>query len=227
MRQREKALRQTVEYALANATLKYRRPKEGDCMRKEASDIPIPSLDAVEREIARIKYKRKYRRTIRTTIYTLITVAAAGVLIATLLLPVMKIYGSSMNPTLKEGTIVAALKSAKIERGDIIAFYYNNKLLIKRVIAEAGSWVNIAEDGTVFVDGEELAEPYIRGQKALGECNIELPCQVPDGRLFVMGDQRESSIDSRNAAVGCVAEEAIVGRLFFTIWPLDEIGVIN
>lgn len=195
-------------------------------MRKKTQNIPIPSLEALEREIKRVNYKKKYRHTIRTTIYILITVAAAGVLIATLLLPVLKIYGSSMSPTLKEGTIVAALKTTKIKNGDAIAFYYNNKILTKRVIAGPGGWVNITDDGTVFVDDKELKEPYIT-EKALGDCNIELPYQVPEGRFFVMGDHRSASIDSRNTAVGCVAEEFIVGRLIFTIWPFDEIGVID
>lgn len=202
------------------------RNEEGGCMSKKAREIPVPDMEELEREIERVKYKRKYMRTIRTTIYILITVAAAGVLIATLLMPVLKIHGSSMSPALKEGTIVAALKNAGIKRGDIIAFYYNNKIITRRVIAGPGSWVDIAEDGTVFVDEKELDEPYVT-EKALGNCDIELPYQVPDGRYFVMGDRRSTSVDSRSAAVGCVAEEFVVGRLIFTVWPLSESGVID
>jgi len=158
-------------------------------------------------------------------VYTLITVAAIAVLVATLWMPVLQIYGSSMTPTLKDGNIVVSVKSVNFQSGDVIAFYYNNKILIKRVIAGPGDWVNIEEDGTVYVNNEKLEEPYLM-EKALGECDIEMPYQIPESRLFVMGDHRSVSVDSRSTAVGCVSEEQIVGRIAFRVWPLNEFGKI-
>lgn len=185
----------------------------------------MPSVQELERELERERYRRKFRRTLRSTVNTLITVAAIAVLVATLLLPVLQIYGSSMTPTLTDGDIVLSLKEADFERQDVIAFYYNNKILVKRVIARAGEWVNIDEEGNVTVNGEPLEEPYIM-EKSLGECDIQLPYQVPEGRLFVMGDHRSVSVDSRSSAVGCVAEEQIVGKLIFRIWPFGGFGEI-
>ena len=149
-----------------------------------------------------------------------------AVLVATLWLPVLQIYGSSMAPTLSDRDIVLTLKTSKFESGDVIAFYYNNKILVKRVIAQAGDWIDITPEGDVYVNGELLDEPYL-DEKALGDCNIELPYQVPESRIFVMGDHRSVSVDSRNTAVGCVAEEQIVGKLIFRVWPFDLFGKIN
>ena len=150
-----------------------------------------PTVNQLETELAREKYRRRYGRVMRSTIYTLITVAAVAVLVATLWLPVLQIYGSSMTPTLNEGEIVVSLKGSDFRQGDIVAFYYNNKILVKRVIAGPGQWVNIDEDGTVYVDGEPLDEPYL-SEKSFGGCDIQLPYQVPDGRYFVMGDHRST-----------------------------------
>ena len=141
-------------------------------------------------------------------------------------MPVLQIYGSSMTPTLEAGEIILSLKASDFQVGDIVAFYYNNKILVKRVIAEPGQWVNIDEEGNVYVDDVLLNEPYI-SEKALGECDIELPYQVPDERYFVMGDHRATSVDSRSTAVGCVAQEHIVGRISFRVWPLDVIGKVE
>lgn len=191
--------------------------------RKRKDSIELPALSQLEQELAREKYRRRYGRVLRSTVYTLITVAAVAVLVATLWLPVLQIYGSSMAPTLQDGDIVASLKRSEFEPGDVIAFYYNNKILVKRVIASAGQWVDIREDGTVYVDGQELNEPYLE-EKAFGDCNINLPYQVPDERVFVMGDHRSVSVDSRNTEVGCVSQEQIVGKIVFRIWPLRGAG---
>ena len=186
----------------------------------------MPSAEQLESELKREKYKRRYHSVLRSTIYTLITVAAIAVLVATLWLPVLQIYGSSMTPTLQDGEIIFSVKTADLEPGDIVAFYYNNKILVKRVICGPGDWVNIDEDGTVYVNEVRLKEPYL-AEKALGDCNIELPYQVPDGKIFVMGDHRSTSVDSRNTAVGCVAQEQIVGKIIFRIRPLNRLGDVD
>lgn len=176
--------------------------------QKKKDYATAPDIPLLEAELKRERYRRQYGKVLRSTVYTLITVAAIAILVATLWLPVLQIYGSSMTPTLEDGQIVVSVKSADLKRGDIVAFYYNNKVLVKRVIAEAGDWVNIAEDGTVSVNDEKLDEPYIT-DKAFGDTNIELPYQVPEAKIFVMGDHRSVSVDSRNTMVGCVAEEQI------------------
>ncbi len=193
---------------------------------KEKKPLVIPTNEELERELQRVLYRKRYGSTLRSTIYALITVAAMAVLVATLFLPVLQIYGSSMTPTLNDGNIVLSVKAGEFEKQDVIAFYYNNKILVKRVIARAGEWVNIDEEGNVSVNGEILDEPYLQN-KALGECDLELPYQVPEGRLFVMGDHRSVSVDSRSSAIGCVAEEQIVGKLVFCVWPLQDFGKIE
>lgn len=186
----------------------------------------MPSIEQLEAELKRVKYQGRYYSALRSTIYTLIVVAAVGVLVATLWLPVLQIYGNSMTPTLQDGEIIFSIKAAEFEPGDIIAFYYNNKILVKRVICGPGDWINMYGDGTVYVNEVRLDEPYLV-EKALGDCNIELPFQVPDGRYFVMGDHRSTSVDSRNTAVGCVADEQIVGKIMFRVWPLNRLGRVK
>lgn len=183
-----------------------------------------PSIEQIEAELDRVKYKQRYRVVLKSTVYTLITVAAVAVLVATLWLPVLQIYGSSMTPTLQDGEIVFSVKTSDLEQGDIIAFYYNNKILVKRVIAGPGDWVNICpETGNVSVNDMALDEPYL-AEKSFGDADIAFPYQVPDGKIFVMGDHRATSVDSRHTAVGCVAEEQIVGKIVFRVWPLEAIG---
>lgn len=193
-------------------------------MRKRK--LENPGLDSLRAELKRVRYRQQYHSAIRSTVYTLLTVAAVAVLVATLLLPVLRIYGSSMTPSLQEGDIVVSVKEMDFDRGDIISFYYNNKILVKRVIAFEGEWVNIDEDGSVYVNGKLLEEPYVQ-EKALGECDIQLPYQVPDGRVFVIGDHRATSVDSRSTTVGCVFEEQVVGRILYRVWPLRSFGPVE
>lgn len=194
--------------------------------KKDKAPPVLPTVQQLEAELKREKYRGRYWKMLRGTVAVLVVVAATAVLISNLLLPILRIYGSSMTPTLVNGNIVAAVRNGTYQRGDVIAFYYNNKILVKRVIGMPGEWVDMDESGNVTIDGEPLEEPYLT-EKALGECDIELPYQVPEGRYFVMGDHRSVSSDSRSSQVGCVSEEQIVGKLLFRLWPLDEIGPIE
>lgn len=195
-------------------------------MKKKEQKLEIPSIAQLEVELNREKYRWRFRRVLRSTIYALITVAAAAVLVATLWMPVLQISGNSMSPTLTEGEIVISLNGSSFQTGDIVAFYFDNKVLIKRVIAGPGDWVDIDEQGNVFVNDQEIDEPYLV-EKALGDCNIQLPYQVPESRIFVMGDHRSVSVDSRSTALGCVPYDKIVGRLVLRIWPYDAAGFIQ
>lgn len=192
---------------------------------KPASSADMPTIKQLKAESEITKHKTRFRKVLKNTIFTLVTVSAAAVLIAALLLPVLRIYGTSMDPTLSEGDIVISVKSSSFETGEVVAFYYNNKILVKRVIAHPGDWVDINEDGIVFVNDQKLSEPYV-SEFSLGDCDIELPYQVPESRLFVMGDHRDVSVDSRNTSVGCVAEEQIVGKIVFKVWPLSGFGKV-
>ena len=191
-----------------------------------AEKMGFPTPEQYRRELRRIRYKRGFGGMLRSTTGMLITVAAIAVLVAVLLLPVLQIYGHSMEPTLSEGEIVVSVKGTDFEIGDVVAFYYNNKILVKRVIARPGEWVDIDDDGIVYVDGRRIFEPYIK-EFALGECNIQLPYQVPDSRIFVMGDNRAVSVDSRSTSVGCVSGEQIVGKIVFRVWPVSSFGMVK
>ena len=185
-----------------------------------------PSLEQLEAELDREKYKRRYKRVLRSTVYTLVVVAAVAVLVATIWMPVLQIYGASMTPTLNEGDIVICVKGSDFALGDLVAFYMGNKILVNRCIAGPGQWVEIDESGNVYVDGKLLDEPYLE-EKALGDCDIELPYQVPDNRYFCMGDHRSTSVDSRSTTVGCVSSEQIVGKIVFRVWPLPDFGALR
>ena len=189
-------------------------------------ELKIPTLDQLEKELRRERHRRTYRSTLRSTVSALVIVAAVAVLISMLWLPVLQVVGESMTPSLFEGEIIIAPKGTRFAKGEVVAFYYNNKILIKRVIANAGEWVNIDAEGNVFVNDELLEEHYVT-EKAFGDCNITLPYQVPDGKIFVLGDHRATSSDSRNTAVGCVAQEQVVGRVVLRVWPLEKFGLIS
>lgn len=187
--------------------------------------IEMPSAEQLENEISRIRHGREYIRILRSTISSLIVVAAIAVLISMLFLPVLRVTGTSMTPTLQNDELVICRKWGEFKRGDVIAFYYNNKILLKRVIGLSGDVIDIAEDGTVYVNGEAIDEPYLN-EKAFGECDLNLPYQVPDERVFVMGDHRSTSVDSRSTTVGCVANESVVGEVMLRIWPFKKIGTV-
>ena len=196
-------------------------------MTSDMQNLPeLPDTAELEEAVRRDRYYHRFRNMVTSTFLTLVVVAAVAVLVAVLFLPVLRIYGKSMRGTLDNGDIVVSVKSSNMKTGDVIAFYYNNNILVKRVSAGPGDWVDIDKDGNVFVNNEKLSEPYL-DDKAYGETNIELPYQVPDGRIFVMGDNRSVSIDSRNTSIGCVSEEQIVGKIVYRVWPFSQIGRVR
>ena len=194
-------------------------------MRKSKTPVHY-STEEIAEELKRVRYRGGYRWALRSTLYTLLLAGALAVLVATLWMPVLRIYGSSMSPTLQNNEIVLSVKGGEFDRGDICAMYYNNKVLVKRIVGCPGDWVNIDADGNVFINGELLDEPYVK-EKALGDCNIELPFQVPEERYFVMGDDRPISVDSRHDSIGAVSVDQIIGKIACRLWPLDKIGAVK
>ncbi|MGN1411761.1 MAG: signal peptidase I [Oscillospiraceae bacterium] len=186
----------------------------------------LPTPEQLENELKRIRYKKDFRKVLYNTISSLIVVAAIAVLISMLFLPVLRVTGTSMSPTLMNDELVMCSKRSNFKSGDVVAFYFNNKILLKRVIGVAGDIINIKEDGTVLVNNVALDEPYL-DEKSFGECDIELPYQVPDNRIFVMGDNRSISVDSRSSTVGCIADEFIIGRVIVRVWPIKQISFFN
>ena len=192
----------------------------------QANTLPAYTTADFEAELAHEKYKRTFAYSVRSTIYVLIVVAAIAILVAVLLLPVLQIFGNSMTPTLAEGNYVLSVKGSDLKTGDVCAFYYNNKILVKRIIANSGDWVDIDDNGVVYVNNQKIEEPYV-SEPSIGICDIKLPYQVPEYRIFVMGDHRNVSVDSRTKAIGCVAEEQIVGKIVFCVWPLSNFGAVK
>jgi signal peptidase I len=194
-------------------------------MEKNSNNIPIPSLTEIQHERKRIRRKAYYRQALQSTISVLIVVAAIAVLIATLFLPILQISGDSMSPTLEHDDIVVLLKTKDFDRGDLIGFYYQGKILLKRVIALPEDIVVIDGEGNVYINEELLEEPYIT-DKGLSDCDLEFPYTVPGTGYFVMGDRRSNSVDSRNSIVGAIAQEDIIGKVSVRVWPLSKIGFV-
>ena len=186
----------------------------------------LPSTEVVSQTLKRELFLHEYRITIWNTLISMLVIVSVALLSTALFLPILRVYGKSMEGTLDSGDIVVTAKSSEYERGDIIAFYYNNNILVKRIIAIQGNQVKIDDEGDVYVNNAKIDEPYLR-QKTKGDTDIEFPYTVPNGKLFVMGDNRALSLDSRNFSIGCIAEEQIVGKIVFRVWPLIKIGAVH
>lgn len=193
--------------------------------QKNEVQLEIPSSEQLENELIRVRYSERYRKLLKNTVYSLLVVAAISILIATLFLPVLEIYGNSMSPTLENKDVVVSVKTEQLEQGDICCLYYNNHILVKRVIGVSGDVISIDENGNVFVNGILLDEPYLM-EKAQGDCDIEFPYTVPEQTVFVLGDNRSTSVDSRNSLIGCISLDEVVGKIVFRVWPLPGFGVV-
>ena len=190
---------------------------------EKRSEMDLPTAEQLKNELERVRYKSNFRRTMLSTVSSLTVVAAVAVIVSVLFLPVLRVTGTSMTPTMLNDELIVCSKRSDFKSGDIVAFYLNNKILLKRVIGVSGDVIDIDEEGNVYVNGEMLDEPYLN-EKAKGECDIELPYQVPENRIFVMGDHRAVSIDSRSTSVGCIADEYVIGRVILRVWPFERAG---
>ncbi len=195
-------------------------------MDTEETEVKLPTLEQVKKERDKIHFRGEFFKALRHVVGILLVAAAAAVLIATMFFPILRVSGVSMEPTLENGQLVILEKSGTFETGDLIGFYYQNKILLKRVIGSAGDYIDMDASGNVYINDIQIDEPYLK-DKALGECDITFPYQVPEGKIFVMGDHRSKSIDSRSKLVGCVSDEQVVGRVVFRIWPLNDIGILK
>ena len=192
---------------------------------KSKQTVYIPSLKEIQTERKRIRRKALYRKALRGTVAVLVVVAAIAVLITTLFLPILQISGDSMAPTLEHDEIVILLKTKEFERGDLISFYFQGKILLKRVIGLPEDEIAIDADGNVYVNGEILDEPYVT-EKGLGDCDLDFPFKVPGTSYFVLGDQRSNSVDSRNSVIGAISRDDIIGKVFFRVWPFSKLGLV-
>ncbi len=193
---------------------------------KPIKELPIPTIEEVQDARKKLRYRAAFRKSIVTTLSVLTVVAAVAVLVASLFLPVVRVVGDSMEPSLNNDELLLLVKTDNYERGGLCCFYYQNRLLIKRVIGLPGDWIYIDEEGTVEVNGEILDEPYVI-DKSLGQCDIEFPYQVPESQIFVLGDHRETSVDSRNSVIGCVEVDRIVGQVLLRFWPLENFKILS
>lgn len=193
--------------------------------KKEKITYKDLTVENLERELHRENYKHSFSRLLRSTIYVLIIIVAVASVGATLFMPVIEITDSSMKPLVEDGDIVLTIKSSSFKTGDVVAFYYGNKILIKRVIGVKGDFVNIDKDGIVYVNGEELKEDYVK-EFLKGESDIKYPVQVSDNSIFVLSDERNVLTDSRSENIGTIKKENIIGKVIFKVWPIKKIKKI-
>lgn len=187
--------------------------------RRNRQQVSLPSPEQVSRAYQQDQYRKRYKRAFISTLSVLAVIAAVAVLVSTLFLPVIQVSGNSMEPTLSDGDVLVLLKSKRYERSQLCCISWQNKMLLKRIIGLPGDVVSIDTQGNVTVNGALLDEPYV-SDKTLGECDVTFPCQVPEGKVFVLGDHRSTSIDSRSSEIGCVDQDQIVGFVLFQVWPI-------